>query len=312
MTIDEGKALVRVQRETGKVFQTGSQQRTEMGGKFRLACEMVRNGRIGNIKQITTLVGSNPVGGPFPTEQPVTGLNWDFWQGQTPATPFIKQRCHYEFRWWYEYSGGKMTDWGAHHNDIAQWALNMDHSGPIAVTGTGTPPATGHASYNCHPDFEITYIYGNGPNGGEGTRLVCRSRPPASNWSHPDNGVLLEGEGGKWIWVDRGRINASDGDARTSRILNEPLGAGAMRLEVANSQMGNFIHCCRTGGLPICNVNVGHRSVSVCHLGNIAVRFFPGQQLHWNPQEERFTGAHAEQANTHLSRPYRAPWHLDA
>ncbi len=111
LTIDEGKALVRVQRETGKVFQTGSQQRTEMGGKFRLACEMVRNGRIGTIKQITTLVGSNPVGGPFPTEQPVAGLNWDFWQGQTPATPFIKQRCHYEFRWWYEYSGGKMTDW---------------------------------------------------------------------------------------------------------------------------------------------------------------------------------------------------------
>ncbi len=111
LTLEEGKALVRVQRETGKVLQTGSQQRSD--ARFRLACEMVRNNRIGRVRQVTTLIGSNPVGGPFNPEPVPEGLNWDFWQGPTGETPFIKQRCHYEFRWWYEYSGGKMTDWGA-------------------------------------------------------------------------------------------------------------------------------------------------------------------------------------------------------
>jgi predicted dehydrogenase len=310
LTLDEGKAVVRAQRQSGKVFQTGSQQRSD--ARFRLACEMVRNGRIGRVRQITTLIGENPVGGPFMVEQPPEGLNWNFWQGPTQEQPFVKERCHYEFRWWYEYSGGKMTDWGAHHNDIAQWALGMDNSGPIAVTGNGTLPATDNRSYNCHPRFEVTYIYGNGPNGAEGTRLVCRSGPPANGWNHPNNGVLFEGEDNKWIWVDRGRINANDGDARTSRLLNDPLGASATRLEVSDNHMANFLNCCRSGGLPICNVNVGYRSVSVCHLGNIATRFFPGQQLHWSPREERFTGQRADEANRHLSRPYRGPWRLEA
>jgi predicted dehydrogenase len=305
LTIDEGKALVRAQRESGKVFQTGSQQRSDTN--FRLACELVRNGRIGRVRQITTLIGDNPVGGPFTVEKPPEGLNWNFWQGPTPETPFIKQRCHYEFRWWYEYSGGKMTDWGAHHNDIAQWALGMDNSGPIAVTGNGTPPATDNRSYNCHPRFDVTYIYGNGPNGGEGTRLVCRSGPPAMGWNQPNNGVLFEGENRQWIWVDRGRISVSNG-----RILSEPLGPSATRLEVSTNHMGNFIQCCRSGRLPICNVNVGYRSVTVCHIGTIATRFFPGQQLHWSPQEERFTGQRADEANRHLSRPFRSPWRLEA
>jgi predicted dehydrogenase len=305
LTLAEGKALVRAQRESGKTFQTGSQQRSDPN--FRLACEMVRNGRIGRVRQVTTLIGDNPVGGPFMVAKPPEGLNWNFWQGPTPETPYIKERCHYEFRWWYEYSGGKMTDWGAHHNDIAQWALGMDDSGPIAVTGTGTAPATGTQSYNCHHEFQVTYIYGNGPNGGEGTRLVCRSGPPATGWNHPNNGVLFEGENRQWIWVDRGRISVSNG-----RILTEPLGPNATRLEVSNNHMGNFIDCCRSGRTPICNVNVGYRSVSVCHLGTIAMRFFPGQQLHWDPRAEHFTGAHADEANRHMSRPYRGPWRLEA
>jgi predicted dehydrogenase len=307
LTLEEGKALVRAQRETGKTLQTGSQQRSD--ARFRLACEMVRNGRLGRVRQVTTLIGSNPVGGPFTPEQPPQGLNWSFWQGPTQETPFIKQRCHYEFRWWYEYSGGKMTDWGAHHNDIAQWGLGMDDSGPIAVTGTGRAPAAGNASYNCHPEFEVTYIYGNGPNGGEGTRLVCRSSP-AAGWTHPNNGILFEGEDGKWIFVSRGTITASDGNAQASRILNEPLGQDATRLEVSTNHMGNFIQCCRTRRPPICNANVGHRSVSVCHIGTIATRFFPGQQLRWSPKDERFTGERAEAANSHLGRPYREPWRL--
>jgi predicted dehydrogenase len=310
LTLEEGKAMVRVQHETGKVLQTGSQQRSD--ARFRLACEMVRNGRIGRVRQITTIIGTNPVGGPFTPGRVPDGLNWDFWQGPTPATEFIKERCHYEFRWWYEYSGGKMTDWGAHHNDIAQWALGMDDSGPIAVTGTGTAPATGNRSYNCHHEFQVTYVYGNGTSGTEGTRLVCRSSPPRLGWDHPNNGALFEGEDGKWIFVNRGEIKANDGNAQTSRLLNDPLGPGATRLEVSTNHMANFIQCCRTHRAPICNVNVGHRSVSVCHLGTIATRFFPGQQLHWSPQEERFTGERSQEANRHLGRPYRAPWRLES
>ncbi len=187
----------------------------------------------------------------------------------------------------------------------------MDDSGPIAITGAGIAPAKGTQSYNCYPQFVVTYIYGNGPNGGEGTRLVCRSNTPPG-WTHPNNGILFEGENGKWIWVDRGRITASDGNAQTSKILSTPLGNDAVRLERADSQMGDFIRCCRSGGLPICNVKVGHRSASVCHLGNIATRFFPGLKLQWDPRQEMFTGEYAQAANRHLSRPYRAPWRLEA
>jgi predicted dehydrogenase len=309
LTIEEGKAMVRVARETNKIVQTGSQQRSD--ARFRLACALVRNGRIGRVRQVTTLIGANPRGGPFPVEQVPEGLNWDFWLGPTPRVDFVKQRCHYEFRWWYDYSGGKMTDWGAHHNDIAQWGLGMDESGPVAVQGSGTAPATGN-SYNCHPQFEVTYTYANGAGGSEGTRVVCRHGPPENfparqgDRAH-DNGVLFEGDDGKWIFVNRGTIIASE-----SSLIEEPLPAGATRLPVSTNHMGNFMECLRTRQQPICHVGVGHRSVSVCHLGNIAIRFFPNQRLQWDPRTESFTGDRAEEANRHLSRPYRGPYRLEA
>src|SRR5579864_9070728 len=129
--------MVETARRYGTVFQTGSQQRSD--NRFRLACELVRNGRIGRVRRIETIIGDNPQGGPFDTAQPPAGLDWNFWLGRTPLVDYIPQLCHYEFRWWHEYSGGKMTDWGAHHNDIAQWALGMDNSGPISVQGRGYP-----------------------------------------------------------------------------------------------------------------------------------------------------------------------------
>src|SRR5207244_1150472 len=195
-------------------------------GMFRLAVELVRAGRLSKVKTIECRIDGNPRSGPIPEAPVPEGLDWDLWLGPAPQAPYRKQgrltNCVYEFRWWYEYSGGKMTDWGAHHLDIAQWALGMDNSGPIAVTGNGTPQATDNRSYNCHPHFDVTYIYGNGQNGGEGTRLVCRSGPPVMGWNQPNNGVLFEGENRQWIWVDRGRISVSNG-----RILAEPLGPNA-------------------------------------------------------------------------------------
>ena len=312
LTIEESKMVARVARETRKVFQVGTQQRTEYNGRFRLAAELVRNGRIGRVSRVTTLIGTNPVGGPFQVRPALEGLDWNFWLGPTAQVEYVPQRCHYEFRWWYEYSGGKMTDWGAHHNDIAQWALGMDESGPVSITGTGAAPSTMANSYNCHPTFEVVYTYGNGANGAAGTSLICRSGP-AANWPIRENnnvagnGILFEGEDNKWIWVSRSSIQASD---RT--LLDETLPANATRLPLATNHMNNFLTCVRSREQPICHAGIGHRSVSVCHLGVIATRFFSGQALTWDPREERFTGERAEAANRHLARALRAPWRLEA
>jgi len=311
LTIEESKLVARVARETRKVFQVGTQQRTEYGGRFRLAAELVRNGRIGRVNRVTTLIGANPVGGPFQVRPVFEGLDWNFWLGPTPQVEFVPQRCHYEFRWWYDYSGGKMTDWGAHHNDIAQWALGMDESGPISIRGTGEAPANQAQSYNCHPTFEVTYTYGNGREGAAGTTLVCRSGP-AANWPIREganvagNGILFEGEDNKWIWVSRSSIQASD-----RALLNEELPAGATRLPRATNHMANFLSCVRSREQPICHAGIGHRSVSVCHLGVIGTRFFPNTTLRWDPREERFVGDNAMAANGHLGRAVRAPWRLE-
>jgi len=287
LTIDEGKAMVKVARQHDRVFQTGSQQRSDE--RYRLACELVRNGRIGTVHTVEARIGENPVGGPFPTAEVPEGLNWDFWKGPTPDVPYVKERCHYEFRWWYEYSGGKMTDWGAHHNDIAQWGLGMDGSGPVAVTATGVTPSDKPNSYNCHPHFAVTYKYGNG------ARLVTTS--------HGENGNRFIGDRG-WIFVNRERIEASD-----PALLEEPLPKDARRLYVSNDHMGNFIDCIHSRNRCICDVEVGHRSVTVCHIGVISLRL--GIPLTWDPIAERFTGPGAEKGNAMLSREMRSPWSLE-
>src|SRR5438094_930750 len=150
LTITEGKAVVKVAQQTGRVFQVGSQQRSDR--RFRLACELVHNGRLGKIKTVETRIGANPTCQPIPVAEIPKELDWNFWLGPAPKADYVERRdsesrvvnCRhpYEFRWFYEYSGGKMTDWGAHHNDIAQWGLGMDGNGPVAIEATGTPPST--------------------------------------------------------------------------------------------------------------------------------------------------------------------------
>ncbi len=315
LTIEEGQRVARVAQETGRIFQAGTQQRTEFEGRFCLAAELVRNGRIGHVQRVTTLVGANPTGGPFQAQPVPTELDWDFWSGPVPVSDYFLQRCHYDFRWWYETSGGRLTDWGAHHNDIVQWALGMDESGPCRITATGTAPVQLPNCFNVAPTFEVEYTYDNASSANDGTRLTCRSAPPAG-WTMretvrgteraAENGILFAGENQQWIWVSRDSIQASD-----RRLLEEPLHPGAVRLPRAEAHMSNFVDCIRSRATPICSANVGHRSISVCHLGVIALRFFPGQTLEWNPAEEQFMGPLAEAANRHLRRPLRAPWRLD-
>jgi predicted dehydrogenase len=302
LTVEEGKALAKVAKANSRILQVGSQQRSE-GKQWHLACELIRNGRLGKLKQVETWIGANPQSPALPKAPVPATLDYDFWLGPTPKVEYLmleqgKQKfsnCHYEFRWWYQWSGGKVTDWGAHHNDIAQWALGMDGSGPVAVQAEGTPPASEPNRYNCHPTFKITYTYA------DGTPVICQSK---------ENGVRFEGERG-WIFVNRSKIEASDGDGKTSKLLNEPLPSNKVALEISTSHGGNFIDCLKSRKPPITNVEVGYRSVSVCHIGNICLRL-GGSKLQWNPAEEKFTGANAEEANKWLSRPYRAPWKLEA
>jgi predicted dehydrogenase len=293
LTIAEGQAMVKVARTTDRVFQTGSQQRSDL--YFRLACEMARNGRLGKIHTVETRIGENPQGGPFKVEPVPKGLDWDFWLGQTPKVDYVKQRCHYEFRWWQDYSGGKLTDWGAHHNDIAQWGLGMDGSGPVAVEAMGYEINHTPNCYNHPRNFEVTYTYANG------AQVICMGRG--------ENGVLFIGDppGGRdkrprTIFVDRGHIVASD-----PRILLEPLPPNATRLYVSNDHMGNWRDCLRNRKRPICDVEIGYRSVTVCHLGNIALR--TKRKLRWDPAKEEFVGD--SEANSMLSREMREPWKLE-
>jgi predicted dehydrogenase len=327
LTVDEGKALVKVAKATGRVFQVGSQQRSEFGGRFRLACELVRNGRIGKVQRVETRIGSNPTSPSLPAVPVPEGLNWDFWLGPTPQVDYLylakgKQaytNCHYEFRWWYQFSGGKMTDWGAHHNDTAQWALGMDGSGPVAVEALAQAPSKDPHRYDCHPTFTVTYTYA------DGTKLVCshtqlngapdpkqttsKGRDGKERQVGHDNGVLFVGEGGKWIFVNRGVITASD-----EKLIQEKLPGDAARLHVgdprvAGNHMANFLDAVRKGkpDLCICPAEVGHRSATVCHLGVIALR--SGKKLKWDPAKEAFAGD--EEANKWLSRPMRGEWKLD-
>jgi predicted dehydrogenase len=303
LTVEEALALVKVARQTGRVFQTGSQQRTEFGGKFRLVSELVRAGRLGKVSRVEVHSGGNRTSGPLPKAPVPEGLDWDFWLGPTPKVPYLYKQdgqrililtnCHYEFRWWYQFSGGRLTDWGAHMIDIAQWALGRDGSGPVAVHATGTPPAKEPNAYSCHPDYEVTYTYD------DGVKLIAHGNGD----DRRDRNIKFVGANGQWIFVDRNHIEASD-----PKLVEEPLPAAAAPLYRSRptDQMNDFLECVKSRQKPICDVAVGASSATVCHIGVIALR--TGKRLKWDPLEHRFDDA---EANTMLSRPMRAPWKLD-
>src|SRR2546426_3193835 len=159
LTIDEGKRLVAVVKETNRVLQTGSQQRSDR--RFRLACELVRNGRLGKLKHVITTFPAGPPRGPFSVAPVPPELNWDFWQGQTPAVPYVKERCHSSFRYWWEYSGGTMTDWGAHHNDIALWGIGLERSGPVSVEGKALGQMI-PGGFTAASEYRVEYTYTSG------------------------------------------------------------------------------------------------------------------------------------------------------
>ncbi|AOS45921.1 Putative oxidoreductase YteT precursor [Lacunisphaera limnophila] len=295
LTVDEGRHVIAAVRENKVILQTGTQQRSSQ--RFRLACELVRNGRLGKLKQAKVWLPAGLIGGPFaPTPAP-DGLNWDYWQGQAPAVSYVKERCHGTFRFWYEYSGGTMTDWGAHHNDIAYWAIGQIAPTQVESRRLSEPVAGG---YNAIADYEVKYTYA------DGTGLIINTTKDDSiygehvNPQGQPNGIRFEGTDG-WIWVNRDEIKASDPE-----LLRKPLPDDAQRLYVSKEHMTNFFDCVRSRELPICDVETGHRSANMCHLGAISLR--TQRALTWDYTAEKFTGEHAAEANPYLKREMRAPY----
>ncbi|HSW46422.1 MAG TPA: Gfo/Idh/MocA family oxidoreductase [Phycisphaerae bacterium] len=292
LTVEEGKAMVAAARRYGTVFQVGSQQRSNDG--FHRACELVRNGKIGKIKRIDTVLHSVSEGEWKPARTPPPELDWNFWLGQAPYRDYHPNLVHYLFRWQFDYSGGVMTDWGAHHNDIAQWALNMDESGPVYVDGTRAEFGD-EGPRDVALNFDVHYKYANGVD------LYCHTdKQEYDDGTRFGNGVKFTGDNG-WIFVSRGDIKASDPD-----LLKIELGPGDVRLYKSDNHHLNFLDCVQSRERCICDVEIGHRSVSVCHIGNISMRL--GRPLKWDPEKQQFVGD--DEANAMLSRTMRAPWRL--
>ncbi|MBX9582601.1 MAG: Gfo/Idh/MocA family oxidoreductase [Gemmataceae bacterium] len=299
LTIDEGKRLAAEVKKHGRVLQTGSQQRSD--GNFRKAVVAVRAGRLGKLSAVTSTLPAGKHGGPFKPSPVPPGLDWDFWQGQAPAAEYVKERCHVDFRFWLEYSGGTLTDWGAHHNDIVLWAVNKP--GPVAVEGKRLlDPVPG--GYTTPAEYDITFTYA------DGLRHRCNSTTASSIFggtqkartrSETAHGIRFEGADG-WLFVTRGKLEASKPEVLAD--LPDPASAGVY---VSDDHMKNFFDCVKTRKAPICDAQTGHRSVSVCHLGGIALRL--GRKLAWDPAKEEFVGD--KEANGMLAREQRKPWTYD-
>ena len=288
LTIREARAMVNAARRNGTVFQVGSQQRS--GSNFRLACELVRSGRIGKLQWAKVAIGEGPTCGHEPPQPVPPTLDWNTWLGPAPWAEYTPKRCHVDFRWLYDYSGGKMTDWGAHHNDIVQWGFGTDHTGPVKIEPiSATFPTTG--LWNTATSFEVKHTYANG--------LVLHT------CSQGVNGVWFQGTDG-WVEVNRGYLKTSD-----PAIEKEPLGAADVHLYRTSAEdyaghHDDWLNCIATRRRPICDVEIGARSAVICHLGNIALR--TGKTIHWDPDKEIVTNDPS--LNRWLANPYRAPWRI--
>ncbi|MEI6233367.1 MAG: Gfo/Idh/MocA family oxidoreductase [Planctomycetota bacterium] len=295
LTIDEGRHVIKAVRDSKIVFQTGTQQRS--GVRFRLACELVRNGRIGKLKEVQVIVPAGFRAGPFKSVPVPAEFNYDFWLGQAPQADFVSERCHQKFRWWYDYAGGPVTDWGAHHNDIARWGIGQD--GPINIEAkVVTPPIEG--GYTTPSEFEATLLWANDIRQTVKTTLDEEYTGAVKNKGGQRNGIKFIGTEG-WIWVNRDEHTASD-----KKLLRDPLPETAVRFPVSNDHMGNFVDCIRTRKDPVANVETAHRSACIGHLIIIALR--TGLKLQWDPEKEVFTGEGATEANKHLAREMRKPY----
>lgn len=297
LTVDEGSQLVQAVAQSGIVLQTGSQQRSSI--RFRMVVDLVKAGRIGKLEKVEVWLPAGLHEGPFAMAAAPDHLNWDFWQGPTVLHSYVEQRVHQNFRFWYDYSGGTMTDWGAHHIDIARWAIGENAPTRVQARTLKDPVPGGYTAIS---DYEVEYSFANR------VPLIVRSTPDSSiygvtlNRDGQVHGIRLTGEDG-WLWVNRGELKAS-----SPEILRRDPESEHSHPQMTGDHMGNFFDCVQSREQPRCHAEVGHRSASLCHLGVIALR--TGRRLRWDGERERFVGAHARRANAYLSREMRAPYDL--
>lgn len=311
LTIDEGKLIRKVQQQTGRIVQVGTQQRSTFN-LFVKAMAIVNEGRLGKIQRVQAAIGGAPESGPIPVAEAPKELNWDRWLGPAPAVDFRRSadgkltNGHYEFRWWYEYSGGKLTDWGAHHVDICQWALSLNgqNDGPLSVEGEAVHPVefvdgvpAEKDRYNTATKFQFKVSYPGG------TEMIIRD--------DTDNGVLIEGDKGR-IFVSRGKLSGAPVD----RLAEEPLPEDAISKVYKNlpivenerkAHWANFLHCHRNQVEPISDVHSHMKMLNICHLAGISARL--GRKVAWNDKTEQIEGD--DVANSMLARPYRSGYEIE-
>lgn len=281
LTLEENQLIRNACRKySDRVFFVGTQQRSDRD-RFLRAVNMVRKGLLGEIQRVTVEIDGGEVGGPFPKTPPPPELDWDLWLGQAPQVDFIKERCHYQFRWWYEYSGGKFTDWGAHHLDIATWALNQngDGMGPVEIDGRDAAhPVPFHDGYpnldNCYntsQNFSVPCTYANG-------QVITVS-------SRGENGILFEGSQGR-LFVNRGKIVGQPIEENWDQGQFEPADVEALyKGKPFEGHKDNFYRCIREGGTPVSDVYSHLQAMTVCHLCAIAARL--QRIVKWDPQKEQ-------------------------
>jgi len=311
LTIQEGQQIIQVLDATKRVFQVGTQQRTEMGHRFLTAIALIRNGRIGQVKKVTCNIGGGPTSGPIPKADPPAGLNWDLWQGQTPYVDYrsksngrrANSRCHYEFRWWYEYSGGKLTDWGAHHVDIAQWAI--EQNGPDQGVSVVEPLIWEHPvpfkngmpmlddQYNTATKFDIKCLF---PNGVE-LHIVSQSSD--------HNGILFEGTEGRFF-VSRRALKGKPFEDLAQNPLPDDAIAKVYGGNEPTSHMENFFNCVKSRETPISDVHSHFRALTTCHLAGIAIRL--GRKLEWDATAQQITNDRS--LNQWLAREQRKGYEI--
>ncbi len=309
LTIDEGKAMCRVCKATGRIVQIGTQQRSDIS--FLKAIALIRAGRIGQLKKVTCSIGGASTSPSIPEAAVPPHLDWNLWLGPAPETAYRQlpgdhgetkswSRCHYEFRWWYEYSGGKLTDWGAHHVDIATWAMEKTTTGPVKIEPIhikhpvdfrdGYP--IDNSRYNTATEFQIEATFA------DGQLLEIRH--------DGDNGILFEGTQGK-IFVNRGRVSGKAVDDLKSNPLPDKALESVYKNRPVTDHFRNFFEAATDRFEPISDVFSHHRALTTCHLAGIAARL--GRTLTWNPQDEQIVDD--AQANQFLVRENRAGFAID-
>jgi len=287
--VREGRLMSDAVAKSGVVFQTGSQQRSD--ADFRRACELVRNGAIGKLHTVRVgLPGGRKdfagTGDQKQTSAIPQGFDYDTWLGPAPQAPYAPARCHVNFRWIFDYSGGMITDWGAHHVDCAHWGMGADSTGPVKLENIGAafPP---DPLWNTATEFHFEAIYA------DGVRMIVSDKQRM--------GVTWEGSEGS-VWATRRKHDAS-----STEIMNTELGDKAERLYHSENHYRNFVDCVYSREATAAPVETAHRSITVCHLANIAMRL-GRETLTWDPKTETITDDTAAAAM--LARPYRSPWKL--